>query len=206
MTGSLFPEFDDTPKPPVPQHFDLTTALRALMTDITLVADELNHVDMSRVVVIFSQARHNGSHGVRAALYPLRFEGGERRARVRGHEFEMPKVKIGDHEALYAVSFMVPRFLNLPFDEKMMIVVHEMYHISPAFDGDVRRLPGGNPYHTGSMRKFNETMAAIATRYLAATDRPELHGFLRHNFSQLVQTHGKVVGMRMRAPNPRCIG
>lgn len=206
MKQELFRMMEEMLEEPAKEPFDFTEAMHALMTDIASVCDELSHVDMSRVVAIFSQARTSTLHGVRAMIYPLRFAGGARRARVRGHEFEMPRVMAGDKEALYVVSFTVPRFLNLPFEDKMAGTVHEMYHISPSFGGDLRRFAGGKPYHTGSQRNYNAAMARIAERYLAATQRPELHAFLRHNFAELNQAHGPVVGTRMRAPNPRRIG
>jgi len=182
---------------------DFTAAMHALMADIAATCDELYHVDMSRVVVMFSQARHGRLDGVRASIYPLRFAGGARRAEMRGQRWEMPRVMAGEQEALYVVSFSLPRFADLPLAEKLASVVHEMYHMSPRFDGDLRRFAGGKPYHTGSKRRYNEAMAAIAERYVARTSRPELHGFLRKSFAELQDEHGGIVGLRMRAPNPR---
>ena len=187
-----------------PTHpFDFTRAVHALMTDMTEVCRELRHIDMSRVEVIFAHARHGRTDGVRAKIYPLRFEGGARRATIRGHLFEMPPVTRAGKEALYVVSFTGTRFLNLSFDEKMVTIVHEMYHISPSFDGDLRRFAGGKPFHTGSQRRYDAAMSRIAEGYLPQTKRPDLHAFLRHDFRELVARHGGVVGLRMRAPNPR---
>ncbi|MFW6108347.1 MAG: hypothetical protein ACOC8D_00895, partial [bacterium] len=78
--------------------------------------------------------------------------------------------------------------------------------ISPRFDGDVRRFAGGKPYHTGSQRRYNQAMRRVADDYLARTDRPELHAFLRLTFGELVERYGGVVGLRMRAPNPYRVG
>ena len=202
MADTVFPDPNGAPAQPATSPLDLTFALHALMADIAAVCEELRHIDMSRVVVIFSQARSPKLDGVRASIYPLRFEGGGRRARVRGHEFQMPRVTAGSKEALYVVSYTLPRFLDVTFEEKLTAVVHEMYHISPRFDGQLRRFAGGKPYHTGSQKNYDAVMAAIAERYLAATRRPDLHAFLRHTFRELTEIHGGVVGARMRAPNP----
>ena len=40
------------------------------------------------------------------------------------------------------MSFYLPRFCDQSLDEKLSTVMHELWHISPAFDGDIRRLPG----------------------------------------------------------------
>ena len=88
-------------------------------------------------------------------------------------------------------------------DEKLTSIAHEMYHMSPRFDGDLRRFAGGKPYHTGSQRRYDAAMSRIAASYAQRTTRPELHAFLRHSYSELLEAHGAVVGLRMRAPHPR---
>jgi predicted metallopeptidase len=184
--------------------FDFTKAMHALMCDIAVVCDELRHVDMARVAVIFSQARHGRTDGVHAATHPLRFEGGATEKVMRGHRYVMPCVRVDGREMLYVVSFTLPRFLDAGgLEQKVATVVHEMYHISPEFNGDLRRFGGGKPYHTGSQRRYDMAMAAIARRYLAHTERPELHEFLRSDFRTLAAAWKGLVGMKMRNLNSR---
>ncbi|MFW6108717.1 MAG: hypothetical protein ACOC8D_02775, partial [bacterium] len=95
MTRTLFTELEE----PQPEPFHFTDAMRALMTDVVAVCAEFEHVDMSRVQVMFSQARHGRLDGQRAAIYPLRFEGGSRRTTKRGRVYEMPQVMCGEQEA-----------------------------------------------------------------------------------------------------------
>jgi hypothetical protein len=78
-----------------------------------------------------------------------------------------------------------------------------MYHIGPAFDGDLRRFAGGKPYHTGSQKNYDRVMASIARRYMRDTERPELYGFLESDFTTLARERGPLVGVRMRNLNPR---
>jgi predicted metallopeptidase len=184
--------------------FDFTRAMHALMCDIAAVCEELRHVDMTRVAVIFSQARHGRTDGVHAATHPLRFEGGATETVIRGHRYVMPRVRVDGREMLYVVSFTLPRFLDAGgLEQKVATVVHEMYHISPEFNGDLRRFGGGKPYHTGSQRRYDRAMAAIARRYMARTQQPELHEFLRSDFKALAAAWGALVGMQMRNLNPR---
>ena len=179
--------------------FDFTAAMRPLMEDIVTMCEELRHVAMARVGVAFAQARNRRLDGVYASIHALRFPGGARTAQRRGHLFEMPRVVQNGQELLYIITYSLPRFLDLPFEKKVSTIVHELYHISPKFDGDVRRLGGGKPYHAGSKRRYDAAMARIAERYLQATQRPELHAFLRHSFRELVEGHGRLVGFRFRA-------
>ena len=183
--------------------FDFTAAMHALMSDIAATCDELRHVDMSRVAVAFSQAKNRRTQGTHARTRALRFRGGAQTVEVRGRRFVMPRVVVNGQEVLYAISYSLPRFLDLPFEEKLRVVVHEMYHIGPRFDGDLRRFAGGKPYHTGSKRNYDAAMSRIAQAYLAKTTRPELHAFLKGSFRELVEAHGAVVGVRLRGLRPR---
>ncbi|HPD17177.1 MAG TPA: hypothetical protein PLE19_19710 [Planctomycetota bacterium] len=185
----------------MPFHF--TDHMRALMADIAATCPELRHVDMSRVAVTFAQARHARLDGVYACVRPLRFPDGGVELRRPRATYAMPRVLVGGREMLYVVEFRLPRFMGLPFEEKVATVVHEMYHISPKFDGTLRRFAGSKPYHTGSQRRYDAAMGGIARAYLAATRRPELHAFLRHTFDSLAAAHGGLVGLRVRCLNPR---
>jgi len=197
----------DDPSPPRRGRapFDFTDAMHALMTDMAATCDELRHVDMSRVAVIFSQARSRRLDGIHAQIHPLRFRGGARRARLGGHTFEMPRVVVNGKEALYVVAYSLPRFLDLSFEEKIGTIIHEMMHISPGFDGDVRRFTGSRPYHTSSKRRFEALACRLARAYVSRAKRPELHAFLRQSFRELADGHGSVVGLRMRSLRPRRI-
>ena len=183
--------------------FDFTTAMWELMDDISGTCPELNHIEMSRVAVGFGQARSRRLSGIYAQVYPLRFPGGARRLRRGGAVFEMPRVGFRGREALYVVKFMLPRFLDLPFGEKLGVVFHEMLHIGPDFDGTLRTFPGRNCYHSASQRRFDAVAVALAKAYLAATTRPQLHDFLKRTFRELSEAHGGVVGTRyLRNPVP----
>ena len=103
--------------------------------------DQLRHVDMSRVAVSFSQTRRAGSQGMFASLTPLRFAGGRMHVFRRKRRWGIQRLFDPDGlEMLYILTFYLPRFLDLPLREKLTTVLHELWHIGPKFDGDVRRL------------------------------------------------------------------
>ena len=185
--------------------FDFTRDTRALMEDIAATCGELRHVDMGRVAVAFSQARYASLGGVQAIIRPLRFPNGDRVLQRANATYQMPRVVLNGVEMLYVVEFRLPRFLCQTFDEKMATVVHEMYHVSPAFDGTLRRFAGGKPHHSGSRKRYQALMGQIARGYLARTQRPELHAFLRKDMKELSAAHGGIVGLRFRRLSPRRI-
>ncbi len=180
--------------------FDFTAAMRRLCSDIAMRIDDFSHVDMDRVCVTFAQARRNVSHGLQAKLTPLRFEGGSLTGVRRGTEWTVQRVYDGPREMLYILTFYCPRFFSHPLREKLVTVMHELYHISPAFDGDIRRLPGHYHVHSHSQDEYDEQMGVYADRYLAQRPPTELYEFLAHDFRSLQQRHGPVVGLKVPIP------
>ncbi len=126
-----------------PQPLDFTARMRAICVDMTQRLDELAHIDMNRVAVCFCQARKRVRHGIFASLTPLRFQGGQTTTVRRGRTMAIQRMLDREgREMLYLLSFYVPRFLDLDLREKLITIVHELWHISPHFNGDIRRHEG----------------------------------------------------------------
>jgi predicted metallopeptidase len=174
--------------------------MTALCEDICSRHPEFGHVHMPRVAVTFAQTRSPVEWGVQARLTPLRFQGGATVERRKGRLWTVQKVVHRGQEALYLLTFLLPRFLNLPFDEKLVTIFHELYHISPEFNGDIRRFGGACYVHTGSQKNYDRQMAVFARQYLAQQPPEKLYAFLRLDFAQLRRTVGEVVGLRIAIP------
>lgn len=185
--------------PPLPP-FDFTIAMRRLCEDITQRLSEFEHVRMQHVAVTFAQARRRVSYGLQAKLTPLRFEGGELVTRRQGRLWTIQRWYAGEIEMLYILTFYLPRFLEQSFREKLITVMHELYHISPEFDGDIRRLPGHYHVHSHSQKEYDRQMESLVDQYLAARPPESLYGFLRAGFRELAARHGSVVGIRVPIP------
>jgi predicted metallopeptidase len=113
----------------------------------------------------------------------------------------MPEIEHRGAEILYVIYFLFPRFFDLSFREKLTTVFHELYHVSPAFDGDIRRFPCRNYVHGGSTRAYDAAMEDLADRYLAQVRGDETTvDFLRHDTSSLRNRHRALVGRKMKAP------
>ena len=115
----------------------------------------------------------------------------------------MQRYFVDGREMLYLVTFCLPRFLDQDFDDKFVTLFHELYHISPAFDGDLRRHGGRCELHSHSKRALRRAHGRPGPRYLAnGADRP-LHAFLRLDFAQLRHRHGSVEAVVV--PRPRLV-
>src|SRR5512139_3433643 len=144
---------------------NLTRSIERLIADIVVRVSELQHVDPHRVLVCVASTRGGGVHGTYAKIHPLRFAGGhgtmEFRRGMKKVTYVMPAVSHKGIDMLYIVYFLVPRFLNLSLCEKLITIFHELYHISPEFNGDIRRFPGKNYAHGSSRKKYNDHMARL---------------------------------------------
>lgn len=183
---------------------NLTRALEELIADITSRVAEFRHIDPARVLICVSSTRGGGIHGTYAKIHPLRFEGGLSSIEVkRGRRTRvctLPEVTLGGKEMLYIIYFLVPRFFNLTLREKLVTVFHELFHISPLFDGDIRRFPGRNYAHGGSRKRYNAIMTDMVDVYLRQMEAQALIGFLDGDMETLRARHGVIVGRRFPAP------
>jgi hypothetical protein len=183
--------------------FDFCGHVERLCADIVRRCDVLRHVDLSRLLVAVTQARTGRAHGLQARVTPLRFHAGRLTRQRRGVWYQVQRYFVGPREILYLMTFCLPRFLNQGFDDKFITLFHELYHIGPDFDGDLRRHNGRYAIHSHSQRHYDAHMAHLARAYLADGADPGLHAFLRLNFAQLLRRHGSVVGVVV--PRPKVI-
>lgn len=184
--------------------FDFTSQMRLVCQHISKTMPELGHVDMNRVAVSFGQARRRTSWGTYASLTPMRFEGGAVIGKRRGRTYAIQQlVDRSGREMLYILTFYLPRFQDQTFREKLVTIFHELWHISPTFDGDLRRHEGRCYAHTHSQAEYDAHMAVLAERWLKLCPPVSLLDFLRHDFQTLQERHGRVCGVKI--PRPKLI-
>jgi predicted metallopeptidase len=181
--------------------FDFTFHIRRLCDDMVTRSGSLNHIDMERVAISFSQTRSAAKTGIFASLTPLRFDGGAAHTIRRGRKWEIQKVIDTDGRAmLYLLNFYLPRFLDLAFREKLETVVHELWHVSPRCDGDLRRLGQRKYAHGASVKKYDAHVKTLVDEWLSLNPPERCYAFLREDFRKLTVQHGRVFGTRIHAP------
>lgn len=186
---------------------NLTAELERLIRHIIDSHVEFAHIDPSRVLVCVTTSRGSSSHGTYAKIHPLRFPGGHtvHKTRRGRHNllYTMPDIAHNGVEMLYIVYFMLPRFIDRPLREKLITVFHELYHISPHFDGDIRRFPGRNFAHGGSTSRYNILMGRFVDEYLQNPESADYTAFMDCNMSGLRSRHRAIVGRKMPMPKIR---
>jgi hypothetical protein len=182
--------------------FDFSLQMRRVCQDMCARLVELAHIEMALVAVAIRRARKRVSHGLQASLTPLRFAGGQlvtENARGRWaiqRVYETP----GGREYLYILNFYLPRFLNLPFEEKLVTIIHELWHIGPTFDGDLRRHQGRCYIHSGRQSQYDAWAAELSRKWLSLAPEPDLYQFLRYGARELLARHGSLCGARVSTP------
>lgn len=187
-------------------ELDVTAHTRRLCDDLCTRLPELRHVDMARVALRLCQTRRAGVYGVQATMTPLRFRDGAETTVRRGRTWRIAPcpTDAAGRPCLYLLSLYVPRFLDLPAAEKVAVVVHELWHASPAFDGDLRRFgPGRHRFHGVSCERYHADMRQLADRWRALGPPGELLDWLDGDFAALRSRFGRVVGRRL--PTPRLV-
>jgi len=186
---------------------NITAELERLIRHIAGNHGEFAHIDPSRLLVCFNTTRTTSPHGVYAKIHPLRFPGGETTHKARrGRQqltYTMPTIAHQGVEILYVIYFTLPRFINRPLREKLITVFHELYHISPCFDGDIRRFPGRNYAHGGSAKQYNSLMARFVDEYLQHPESGSHTAFMDCDMSGLRSRHRAIVGRKMPMPRIR---
>ncbi len=122
--------------------FVFTEHLRRLCVDITQKYRPFQHIDVSRILFAITQSRNYRVHGLQAKVTPLRFPDGHRTRLHRGIPFQVQQYFYDRREMFYVMTFCLPRFLNREFEDKFVTIFHELFHISPEFNGDLRRHEG----------------------------------------------------------------
>jgi predicted metallopeptidase len=189
------------PRPATPNRpFNFCTAMRRLCRDVAARCPAFAHIDLDRVLVSFTPSRNASPYGLQARVTPMRFRDGATARRFRGVTYRVQRYVVDGREVLYVITFCLPRFLDQSFDEKLVTVFHELYHLSPEFNGDLRRHPGRYAVHSHSKREYDARMGELVRDYLADHPAPELFEFLRHGYADLWNQHGGVVGVVVPRP------
>lgn len=117
---------------------------------------EFAHVRASRILVVAGEARRAS----RGTVKPLTFAGG--RSTEKGTGRRKPVVKVGGKRMLYSITLRPLFFRNSTPEERVATILHELFHISPTFDGTLDRARR----HARMGRDFSKSLRPLVERYL----------------------------------------
>jgi hypothetical protein len=192
-----------------PTAVDFSTELDNLSRDLCNRIPELSHIDPNRLLFSIARSRAEGTQGTYARIAPLRFAGGaQEHTRRRGpwrETFRMPVLHHQQREIYYLITLFLPRFLRLSFEQKILTVVHELYHISDACDGDIRRFSGRNYAHGPSRAAYNRVIQKLVDTYLAGNPPQSLLNFLQLDETSWHQRQVRIYGITTSIPRAHLV-
>jgi len=134
-----------------------TLLCRRIASDMARKVPELSHIQPARILFVAGEARR----GSRATIKPL----------------AKAKVSLKGKRALYCITLRPKFFRASTPEQRVETLLHELLHISAAFDG---RLHLGRRHSALPGAKFRSLLRPLVRRYLARADAHLLSG-LGHN-------------------------
>lgn len=116
---------------------DFTQAVRALIAHVAVTHAHFDHLDERRILVVAGEARRAS----RGTVKPLTFAG-KKRTDSLGRK--KPLVKMHGRQMLYCITLRPLFFRRSTPRQRIATVLHELFHISKAFDGT---LDNGRRHH-----------------------------------------------------------
>lgn len=144
--------------------FDYAAAVGAVLADLARTLPELRHVDAARLTVKLARNRKRTRHGRCAKLVP------------------------GDGR--YDVYVYWPRFHDQAYEDKLLTLVHELWHIGPACDGALRVMEGGA--HGRSREEYDDALRPLLRDYLRVRNGELMLRFLELSVEDLCRSYGSV--------------
>lgn len=186
---------------------DFNIAMGRFIRELCRVIPEFNSIKTDRLLVSASFNSSRRTAGILAYVVPLKFRHGSPvEMRVRGdkeYHYAMLPVKNGaGEEILYMVYFMLPRFLHLAFRDRVETVVHELYHVGPHFNGDLRRFRGRSELH-GTLKTYDKKVKELTDYFFSQPHDAETYEFLQRGYRSM-----KYAGIDARhhpEPKPRLL-
>lgn len=174
--------------------FNYTDAITRVIEDVSREIPDFAHVRADKLAVSYTMARKRSPHGVYARTVPLQGVSPDRPFPGGGN------FTFRGRDILYLVYFVLPRFHDQSFEEKVVTILHELYHMSPRFDGTLRIFPGRNFAHGHSRDQYEAHLEPLAKDYIRVRNGNPLLDFLRLSTEELARSHGTVRGLWVQMP------
>lgn len=181
---------------------NLTDILTLIINDMIISTDEFRSFDLNRMLVCCASNRKDGRGATYGKLLPLRFKDGSEIIRHNGRYYTIPKLRVNDIEILYVIYFYIPKFFNLSAKDKVNVMFHELYHISPEFNGDIRRMGKVKSAHGHSKKSFEEKYIEYSDIFFDKIKDTPYYNFLNMNAGDIRKHFKKIKYRRMKGIKP----
>ncbi|MCX7677950.1 MAG: putative metallopeptidase [Spirochaetes bacterium] len=195
MSGSI--EMRSTPR-----SINLSETLHAIIADIVRNFNMFSHIVPEKLHVCTASNRAGSQGATFGKLVPLKFENGKDLMYFNGKYYTMPRIEVNGIHILYVIYFYIPRFTDLPCIDKLRVIFHELYHIHPLFNGDIRRFGEKGRAHGHSKKTFDTNFEMAVHEYMKLVQKTEFDEFLHLTTNQLFTKYARVFSHKLKVPRP----
>lgn len=144
---------------------DFTAAVSALITHVARAHTDFRHLDARRILIISGEARRAS----RGTVKPLTFA---EKKRTDSMGRKKPLVKLRGRQMLYSITLRPLFFRRSTPRQRIATVLHELFHISRAFDGTLDHQRRHDEAGEGFEREFAPVERAVWKRLPATLIAP----------------------------------
>lgn len=185
-----------------PDTINISTFLHELISSICRQFSSFSHIDTEKIHVCIASNRTGGRGATFGKVVPLRFQGGQEVTYHRGKCYAMPKIEVNSIRILYLIYFYIPRFTDLAPVEKLRVIFHELYHIHPECNGDIRRFGKSGSAHGKSKKRFDTQFEREVFEFAQSIQNTSAWGFLSLDTNGIFKNYRTVLSFRMKIPKP----
>ncbi len=181
---------------------NLTDTLSLITHEMILRTEEFRGYDINRMLLCCASNRSDSRGGIYGKLVPLKFEDGSDIINFRGRLYTIPKIIHNNIEIRYLIYYYNPKFFDLPAKEKVNVMFHELYHINPDFNGDIRRMGKFKKAHGHSKKSFEKKYLDYSEDFYTFVKDTPYHAFLEMNTKDLKNSFNKISYRRVKTIKP----
>jgi predicted metallopeptidase len=181
---------------------NLTDILTLIIHDMVKSTEEFKSFDLNKILICCASNRKDFRGATYGKLLPLRFKDGSEIIKHNEKFYTIPKVKMNGIEILYVIYLYIPKFFNLSAKDKVNVMFHELYHINPEFNGDIRRMGEFKSAHGHSRKAFEEKYIEYADMFFNKIKDTPYYNFLQMNTDEIQAQFKKVKYRRMKSIKP----
>lgn len=181
---------------------NITDILTLIIHNMIKTTNEFKSFDINKILICCASNRKDFKGATYGKLLPLRFKDGSEIIKHNGRFYTIPKVKINNIEILYIIYFYIPKFINLSAKDKVNVMFHELYHINPEFNGDIRRMGKFKSAHGHSRKSFEEKYIEFADTFFTGIKETPYYNFLQMNSEDIQNQFKKIKYQRMKSIRP----
>ncbi|MCL1865765.1 MAG: hypothetical protein FWF73_08155 [Spirochaetes bacterium] len=184
---------------------NLTDVFTLIIHDMIKSTEEFKSFDINKILVCCASNRKDFKGAIYGKLQPLRFKDGSEIIKHNKRYYTIPRIVLNNVEILYIIYLYIPKFFNLTVMDKINVMFHELYHISPEFNGDIRRMSNFKSAHGHSKKSFEEKYIKFASNYFNNINGTPFNGFLQMNFEDIKKQFKVIKYRRIKKIKPQIL-